>query len=87
MTKCLRRGDKMLRCWGHQPGTPNEHDHNFRLPEVKVAPEGLGPVIQFDNGGFSTCAVDEGGDVRCWGELIWPNGERAEKARPFKITL
>ncbi|MCA9689728.1 MAG: hypothetical protein KC636_08965, partial [Myxococcales bacterium] len=61
-----------LRCWGHgetgQLGAGDDQDIGDDELPSDVAPVDVGGVItQLDGGRFHTCALLEGGVVRCWG--------------------
>ncbi len=62
-----------LRCWGDNSygqlgrgDTEDQGDSPGELPALSPVPVG-GPVKQVMGGVWHTCAVLEGGDVRCWG--------------------
>src|SRR6185312_7168930 len=60
-----------VKCWGfNRYGQLGDGTHKRRLTPVGVSHLASG-VSDLVAGGFHTCAVTDGGDMRCWG---W-NGE------------
>jgi alpha-tubulin suppressor-like RCC1 family protein len=73
---CALMADASVRCWGDgasgQTGAGSA-DALGDQPGETIGLEALplgGPVLQIAAGGYHTCAVREGGGVRCWGEGI-----------------
>ncbi len=51
-----------LKCWGGDDGNlANGHDSGGKVPDD------LGPVEAFSAGSWSICAIQTGGNLRCWG--------------------
>jgi Regulator of chromosome condensation (RCC1) repeat len=70
---CVLLDDGAVRCWGSGDavlGVPDAPGGLGRSVEpTTVDPIELGaPAVAIASGNFSSCAILEGGDVRCWGE-------------------
>ncbi len=60
---------------------------NYSLTPLHL--EMLDSVIQMDSGYYSHCAIEEGGDVKCWGVNIWGqlgNGSFSDSWPQYKPT-
>jgi alpha-tubulin suppressor-like RCC1 family protein len=72
---CALLNDRTVRCWGsNNVGQLGDGATSFRLNPAQVLvgepPHGEGPlntVISISSGGGHTCALLNGGTVRCWG--------------------
>lgn len=70
---CALMQDGAVRCWGFnlfgQLGLGNTTMLGDNELPTSVGPIDLGaPALQVSAGNYHTCALLEGGDVRCWGE-------------------
>jgi alpha-tubulin suppressor-like RCC1 family protein len=72
---CSLLSDGSVRCWGHgdygQLGSGNEtHIGDDELPSSVGGIDIGAKVIQLSVGGYHSCALLEGGTVRCWGASL-----------------
>ncbi len=71
---CALLGGGSIRCWGEnfdgQAGVDNDSNLVFEPAEVMEAPVGS-RWIRVDTGFDHSCAVEERGDLYCWGNNYW----------------
>jgi alpha-tubulin suppressor-like RCC1 family protein len=102
-TSCARRENGQVRCWGrgqngelgdgamaHAPGCPTgpavSEDCSAR--PVTVALPGDDPAAAISShGGVSACAIDDDGDVHCWGEMAFQIGAMAPASRRTPVPF
>jgi alpha-tubulin suppressor-like RCC1 family protein len=94
---CARMRDGTARCWGENEGG-GIGDGTFtdrRRPAVVLAATGSAPlrgVVALTGGASSTCALVQGGQVRCWGynasrQLGMTVASTANRARPVVVRV
>jgi alpha-tubulin suppressor-like RCC1 family protein len=98
MHVCALLEDETVRCWGYNTdGALGDGTRTKRKNPVNVLESGtdqsanvLGGVIQIAAGGYFTCALLEGGTVRCWGyndEGQLGDGTLTDRLNPVKVLV
>lgn len=83
---CVRLGDGGVRCWGHNGAGQLGTGDPLERSATPVAPAGLAGVAQLSASGSATCALQDTGEILCWGydfepwsfEREYPAGRKAE---------
>jgi alpha-tubulin suppressor-like RCC1 family protein len=89
---CARLNNGQARCWGEnedrQLGTGDQQDGGPQIVENRTGTGPLIDVVQLAAGASHTCALIEGGNVRCWGDNDdgqLGDGTDTDRARPTLV--
>ena len=70
---CATTSEGKVKCWGHgingelgNDGTVNK-DHPVSVVDGDGSSTDLAGIVQVASGGYHTCAVTSGGEIKCWG--------------------
>jgi len=87
---CAVTEKKQLYCWGHNlHGQLGQDSSRARLLQPTLV-NGLGPVSRVTAGGLHTCAIEQGGQLLCFGRNEDGQlgiGSRADRIAPTPVTM
>ena len=93
---CALTSSGNVKCWGYGGYGQLGDDGNFGsdFPTDVVAADGsdssLANIVQVSTGGHHSCALDNSGDVKCWGRNNYGqlgNGNRNDKNHPETVMV